>query len=304
MEMAHNQALPRLVEYPAFFPAGDETLFGIFSTAAEVDPSPAVVMLGGGGTTPTVSGRNRFYVDLCRRLASHGFGAFRFDYHGLGDSTGSGEFRLDRPYLDDLAGVIRWLSLRGVSRYILVGSCFGARTALAGAPSIDGLEGLVLLAPPVRDFGLSEQRTEGWKTSDFVMAALHPERLLGRDEKVTLRRYVRFLGSGLRVTSRRLRESIPGRPNEPSWVSRRFLEPLAWVARTELPTLLVYGAEDEELRDFETARQGRVGRILTRPNFEVRTLPGQVHGFTRVDSQGPTADVIIDWIASTASAGR
>jgi dienelactone hydrolase len=288
-------------EQPTFFRAGRETLFGLFSTPPRDELSTTVIVLGGGGTTPTAIGRNRFFVTLCRRLALLGYHAFRFDYHGLGESTGTAEFRLDRPFLKDLEGAVSLVEGRGLLSYVLVGSCFGARTALSGGPGLAGLRGVVLLAPPLRDFALSEPRTAGWRPRDYAAVALHPRRLLGEKEKVTLRRYLRFAGSGTRVLLRRLRDRLPGQRGELSWVSGRFLDPLSSLAEQGVPVLLLYGTEDDEYRDFELAQAGRLGEIMARwPTVEVRSLVGQVHGFTQLDSQGPTSDLIVDWITRIA----
>lgn len=291
-------------EYPAFFPAGKETLSGVFSAPSIDGGLPAVIVLGGGGTTPTATGRNRFFVTLCRRITGLGYPALRFDYHGLGDSTGKAEFRLDRPFLEDLAGAVSWVDARGSSRYVLVGMCFGARTALSG-PALAGLGGLALLAPPVRDYALSEPKTSGWRLRDYVMAALHPRRLLGAGERLTVRRYFRFSASGARMVLRRVRARLPGRRDGISWVSRRFLGPLLSLAEQGVPVLLLYGTEDDEYRDFESARMAGLGEILARcPTIEVRTLEGQVHGFTRVESQGLTMDVVVEWIERVAPPER
>jgi hypothetical protein len=68
-----------------------------------------------------------------------------------------------------------------------------------------------------------------------------------------------------------------------------------------VPLLLLYGTKDEEYADFDRARRGRLGEILERsPSIAVITLEGQVHGFTRVDSQEPTMDAIVDWITRVA----
>jgi pimeloyl-ACP methyl ester carboxylesterase len=287
-------AVTSVLEEPLFFRAGRETLFGVFSRPPKESASPAVVVLGGGGTTPTSTGRNRFYVALCRRLAALGYHTLRFDYHGLGDSTGSAEFRLDRPFIDDLRGALAAVAERGVRRFVLVGSCFGARTALAAAPHLDGLCGLVLLAPPVRDYGLSEPRTAGWRLPDYAIAIVRPRRLLGTGEKITFRRYARFIRSGVRLVLRRLRDRLPG-TRETSWVARRFIEPLASMARSGVPVLLLYGTEDDEYLDFRAACDGPLARIVDASgDVRVKTLDGQVHGFTRVDSQGPTIETVVD----------
>lgn len=284
-------------ERPIFFPAAREMLFGVLSMPGGGDGRPGVVMLGGGGTTPTATGRNRFYVSLCRRLASVGYPTLRFDYHGLGDSTGRAEFRLDRPFVDDLHGAVATFRRSGVENYVLVGMCFGARTALAGAPGLRKLAGLVLLAPPVRDYALSEPKTAGWGAREYVNAALHPGALLGPDKKLTVRRYARFVRSGARIVLRRARDRLRGREGGLSWVSARFLGPLRTVAERGVPVLLLYGTDDEEYEDFRTALEGGLRDILDGfSSVEVATLEGEVHGFTRLASQGPTMDLVTGWI--------
>jgi pimeloyl-ACP methyl ester carboxylesterase len=294
-------ALDLCDEGPFFFPAGGEKLFGVVTRPEGDEHSgPAVIVLGGGGTTPTATGRNRFYVTLCRRLARLGHVALRFDYHGLGDSTGSSEFRLDRPFIDDVEGAVSSLADSGVDRYVLVGMCFGARTALSAAPGLPDVAGLVLLAPPVRDFALSEPKTAGWRIRDYAIAAFRPSSLLGTGERLTLRRYLRFAASGIRIVVRRAKDLVPGGGAGPSWVSRRFLGPLTTVTERGIPVLLLYGTDDEEYRDFRSALDAGLGTILEgMPTVEVATLDGQVHGFTRVASQEPTMDAVIDWITRT-----
>jgi len=294
-----------IAEHPQFFPAGDESLFGVISTPVGGSASPAVIVLGGGGTTPTATGRNRFYVEFSRRMSSLGYPAFRFDYHGVGDSTGSSEFRLDRPFVEDLEGATDRMREQGFSEYLLVGMCFGARTALSAASQLAGLRGLVLLAPPLRDYALSERKTSGWRLRDYVRAAFDPRQLLGPTEKLTVRRYVRFVVAGSRVVTRRLRARLHGRGQELSWVSDRFLSPLLTLANRSVPMLLLYGTEDEEYQDFQSAQAAGFGEVLARcPTIEPRALDGQVHGFTRVESQVRTMDVVIEWIRRVAPPDR
>jgi pimeloyl-ACP methyl ester carboxylesterase len=287
-------------ERPIFFDAGSETLCGVFSMPRNQESSAAVILLGGGGTTPTTTERNRFFVTLARELSASGYATLRFDYHGIGDSTGGAAFRLDRPFLSDLGGAVAWLADEGVDRYVIVGSCFGARTALSAGPDLPGLSGLLLLAPPLRDFALSESKTEGWGVMDYVKAGLRPRRLLGRDEPLTPRRYARFAASGGRLLIRQARERVPGGSGELSWVSRRFLVPLGRLAERGVPILIVFGSKDAEYRDFERARaQGFEPMLQSWPTVSVETLEGQVHAFTRVASQAPTRQLIMRWIDRT-----
>src|SRR6185369_8424395 len=121
---------------------------------------------------------NDISVRLCRAVSAFGFHAFRFDYHGAGESGGhSDRFHLAEPFTLDLEGAIRCLRNRGVTRFVLVGSCFGARTVLAAAPSVVGLLSVILLCPPVRDIAMGERMAAELTTRDYVRRAVKPRTL-------------------------------------------------------------------------------------------------------------------------------
>jgi pimeloyl-ACP methyl ester carboxylesterase len=288
------------VEVPLYFPAGGNMLFGVL-TEPKAGGDSAVIVLGGGMTPSTSTGRNRIFVTLARHVASLGYQAFRFDYHGVGESTGESTIRLDRPFVDDLGGAVKTLADRGIERYALIGSCFGARTALAAGGTLPAIRGAVLLAPPLRDFALSERRTEAWTLRDYLGAIVHPRRLVGGDERVTLHRYVRFIRSGALVAFRRMRALITRKSEEHPWVSRHFLEGVTSLIDRRIPMLFVYGTLDESYPDFEEARKGRLGRILDEAgaSVEIAVLPGQVHGFTQTETQSEIIRIVGSWIHRT-----
>ena len=75
-------------------------------------------------------------------------------------------FRLDRPHVDDLGAVVAWVREAGL-RPVLVGNCFGARTAVAwaadavtaaGSDAAEAVAGVALLVPPVYDFEVVRRR--------------------------------------------------------------------------------------------------------------------------------------------------
>jgi pimeloyl-ACP methyl ester carboxylesterase len=289
-----------LDETPAFIPAGNETIFGVL-TAPAGHRDIGVVILGGGLTPSTSIGRNRIFVTMGRQLADAGFPAFRFDYHGLGESTGAVEdVRLDKPHVEDLRGAIAWMGGLDLQRFIVVGSCFGARTALALAAEIDGLAGVVLLGTPLRDYGISERKTAGWGIREYLVALVRPQMVLGGTERVSARRYLRFLKAGATILIRRVRERL-GAAEQFSWVSRQFIEPLESLARKGVPVTFVYGTEDDAFKDFQEARPGRLGEVLERSaSMRVVTLPGRVHGFTEIEGQGAIAEVTTDCVRRLA----
>lgn len=286
-------------ELLTFFPADGEELFGVLTSPTSSAERSCVVVLGGGQTASTSTGRNRIFVTLGRQLAALGYHAFRFDYHGIGESTGTSVFRLDRPFVQDLDGAIDCLRRRGIDHFVLAGSCFGARTAMAAGHRIDGVEAIVLLAPPLRDFALSERRTQEWKVRDYLLSVVRPERLVGGSGRVPFRRYLRFLRSGARVSARRLRARLFGTAGRLSWVSPHFLRGVSSLIDRGVPILFVYGTEDDSYPDFEEARVGRLGDLLDRAGSSVRidVIPGQVHGFTQTQAQGAIVELVADWIA-------
>lgn len=292
-----------------YFPAGEETLFGIF-TRPTVDPlGIAVIVLpgGGGGTT----NRNGISVRLCRRLAAEGYHSLRFDYHGIGESTGIVEqFRVDEPFTEDLEGAVRWVEAQGIDKIVLFGNCFGARTALSYAPEVAGLVGVAMGSPGPRDFAMGERTSTRlaieWSFRDYVVKALNPKtarELLDPKVRAKARRAVKTKWAALvnKVKGRLGMKVTQDARLVP--ISPLFLEPLEALVEREVPILFIYGEEDDFYQEFLRAKAGKLGKILARGNgsVDVRTLPGEVHGFARTRAQGPVIDVVSEWLADRRS---
>jgi pimeloyl-ACP methyl ester carboxylesterase len=289
-------------ETPAFIPAGADTLFGILTTPTVEPVGTTVVAMPALVQTPGF-GRETTY--LCRRAAAAGYHAVRFDYHGMGDSTGVvHRMHLDDLFIEDLEGMLGWLRARGLERYALVGNCFGSRTALALAPRMEGLAMLALAAPPIQDIQLGERREiaaatrmTGWQ---FARKAVNP-RVLGRMfNRRRRRRYAVMARTKLGAASGRVR---PG--GEDRWVSQPFLRDLMAVVQRGIPTLLLYGDQDDFYQDFQRARTGRLGRLLENAGdlIEVRTLPGLLHEYRDTERQHAMQDLITEWIVSRDGGG-
>jgi len=110
-----------LDEEPAYFPAGDETLFGLLTRPPAGPLDSALLMVP---SAERLGYRNRVGVMLAHRLAARGHQALRFNYRGCGESTGmAGRFRLDDLFTEDAVGAAAWLRERGVDTVRLVGDC-------------------------------------------------------------------------------------------------------------------------------------------------------------------------------------
>jgi len=285
-------------ERPVFLPSGDEELFGVL-TIPPTDPlGVAVIVLSGAGSDGATH-RTGLWVRLCRELAGFGFHALRFDWHGIGDSTGpTDRFRLDRPFVDDLIAAHEWLgTTQGIDRIVVVGSCFGARTALAAAPSMGGLEALLLFAVPIRDAQFSESALEGlverWSLRRGLHLARHPRMLAGLLDARRRRMIRRYMGRALR---KRLRSAGGNDAEDLSWVSPNLLDDLESVVNAGIPTTLAYGAGDKYYRDLKKAMHGRLGRAIDRGAIEVKTIsPHAIHSWDRVEVQESAEDALREW---------
>lgn len=119
-------------EYPVFVPAGGERLAGVICAPAGELEDLGVVLFTGGNYTR--AHRNRMWVRAARQLAERGVPSIRFDYHGVGDSTGRLVVDLETPLEDDANGVADLLRrATGVTRLAFVATCFGGRTAMAAS---------------------------------------------------------------------------------------------------------------------------------------------------------------------------
>lgn len=287
-------------EIPVFIPAGDETLFGILTRPDVSATDAAVVLAHGGSPSMTSFQRNRIAVRLARRLAARGCHVLRFDYHGVGESTGWIErFRLDDPCSPDLQAAARWLRDQGFARLVVVGSCFGGRTALAAARGIEGLEAIALIAITVCD-DLDAQRADRHSIWAYVRRGLRPTTLRDLLDRQRRRIYMRAARHKVRaLLGRFYRAARYRQPVDTLMVSPAVIQQLTGAVDRGLALLFIYGEDDTFYRDFQSAQRGRLGRILARagPRVEIRAdLPGMLHGYRTLAVQDAFLDAMESWV--------
>jgi alpha/beta superfamily hydrolase len=284
-------------ETPGFFSTADEELFGILTSPVGEARGSCAVLLSGGSWLASC-GRNRMWVHLARSLARDGFHALRLDYHGVGESTGNtSTFRLDAPFVDDTVAACGWARDQGVRGTILLGSCFGARTALATATVLDDVDGVAAFPVPVRDFAMGD-RIASLPTSMLARKALRPHVLLGLFRAEHRRAYLRVLSRKWRRWQRRHDEGRPA-SGRFEWVSPILLEQLRSLVEREIPVLLVFGADDDFFQDFQRGCQGPLGDLMNAAGdlIAVRVVPGKTHGLGSTAVQEAVVDELEQWLA-------
>lgn len=134
-------------ELPFFFSCGGESLLGI--VARPSPPARVGVLVIVGGPQYRV-GSHRQFLLLSRVLAAHGVPCMRFDYRGMGDSTGPAQ-SFEQALPDVGAAIGAFMErLPGLERVVLWGLCDAASIACLYAPMDSRVAGLVLVNPWVR----------------------------------------------------------------------------------------------------------------------------------------------------------
>jgi len=293
-----------VTESARFMTSGRQELFAVV-TRPSVEPRKVGVIILSGGRYGQTAGRNRVSRRLALGLAQQGFQVLRFDYGGIGDSTGVlGKFVLHKPFVDDLVAAVAELERFGVQEVALMGDCFGARTALAAAPVIESLSALLLVSMPWRDISHSDRKTHiassQLSVADYVRRGLDVKVMRNLTDAPTRRAYRMLATARLGMLGRSLADRVQGIEVEP-WVSRRVVRQLEEVRRRGVPTLLLYGtgpAEEYSL-DFEKIRtSAAMSAVLGRPGdpIEVRILDQPVAGYRNLVSQDEVIAVATTWL--------
>lgn len=293
-------------EQPVYFPADVNTLFGVFTRPTRASNGMGVILMEGGSPSMVSFQRNRLAVRMARQLAALGYHVLRFDYHGVGDSSGRVEvFRLDRPFEGDLAAAARWMRQQGFARLVVIGSCFGARSALAAAADLEGLESLAMIAMSIAD-DIGLVRVDEFSVGHYVKRGLRPDKLKGLLDPSMRRVYGRVIRRKLKAVAARLRQRLTSRqPLDPTVISPRVFGHVRRAAELGVHLLFVYGEQDAFYRDFQRARQGPFGRLLERYADRITVsceTAAEVHGFTSVSVQEHAVEQVVQWVARRGAA--
>lgn len=139
----------KYIEEATRFACANDMLVGILAKPEAPADTGVIVIVGGPQYRV---GSHRQFVLLSRALATAGYAVLRFDYRGIGDSTG--ELHTFENINLDVSAAIDALQtlIPGIRKVVLWGLCDGASAALLYCPAIqdDRVRGLCLLNPWVR----------------------------------------------------------------------------------------------------------------------------------------------------------
>jgi hypothetical protein len=186
-----------MTEHALFVPFGSEHLAAVVSSP-DVQARGLVLLLQGAGGV-TRSHRNRLWTRVAHRLADEGIAAVRFDYPGIGDSSGVYPSRFDEPPLAEARAVLELsLDALGLSSFAVVGNCVGVPMAFSLAQGDARCRGVGAILPVSLGPIMRRERPSN-------AASAVPLRLV----RTTLRRLGILWGAGPLLTTRAVARTIP-----------------------------------------------------------------------------------------------
>lgn len=298
------------------FPSGSETLSGILhlpmSTAR---PEFGFVFVHSGSR-----GRrgNAFqYTLYARHLCDLGYPCFRFDPTGVGDSTGTidtvkvhdfyGSIQTGR-FVQDTVDAVKVFRRRvDPRRLILFGICGGAITSLLAAPTIRGIDGLVLLSIPVFIDSSLQNRTarvpKVFARQYLIMNYARKltslkawTRLLGGKSEV--RTIVGYLKASLLGTDQRTDHASKEESESGVIFNHEFLECFDAMIKRRAKVIFLFGDDDTFRWEFEREFHRKYWSL--NPNYarqsQIHYLSGCNHMFSLREWQYQALDHVSSWM--------
>lgn len=288
MSEAHSQEIPLVFEC-----AGDSLVGVLHRPDSSLDIGLVSIIAGGPQYR---AGVGRGMVVMARTLAAHGVPVLRFDYRGMGDS--SGEFRGFEDIADDIAAAVKTLILEvpEVRKVVLWGGCDAASGAMIHAWKIPDVLSLALGNP--------------WVTTHEIHKAVMKKHYLNRLREWSFwRKLLRFeynlfeyVVAGFRKLLDRLlsalrewRRSDSQSGDEPGSFVERML---AGLGQFEGPVLFLISGQSVASREFDELVNGdsRWKAMLIRSGTRRIDFPEADQTFSDENSRQCLTRAIHDWI--------
>jgi uncharacterized protein len=275
-------------EIAATFDCEGERLVGVVSVPERAASLGIVVVVGGPQYRV---GSHRQFVSLARRLAVAGYAVLRFDYRGMGDSTGSmRSFEDVTPDIDAAIGALR-AACPAVARIALWGLCDGASAMLLRCADTRDAQvaGIALLNPWVR----SESTLAKTQLKHYYGRRLFSKGLWSKlaHGGVDVAGALRSLASNARAMRMERQRSAASSPS----FQDRMLEGLRAFPG---PVLVLLSGKDLTAREFtECTRDNAQWRdLLGRRGVEERAFADADHTFSSARSREAMESATLAWL--------
>lgn len=294
-------------ECPMTFQCRGEQLVGVLHKAAlatgeqsasQQTGSAKGVLLVVGGPQYRV-GSHRQFVLLARHLAKEGIPVFRFDYRGMGDS--SGQLLGFENIQDDIAAAMDCFQqqLPELDKFVIWGLC-DAATAASFYASVDSrVKGLVLLNP----WAYSEQGE-----AKAFLKHYYLQRLFSKSFWLKVLRGEFRPKESLGSLSENLGKAQAGGAEESEKEqvnSQGSNEPLgdriqAGLKKFTDRALIVLSGRDLTAAQFRDVvnDSSRFKRLLKQSRFSVREMPGSDHTFSSAEDRAKVEKETLEWLRS------
>ncbi len=282
-----------LDEQALTFPCEGEWLTAILSPAAGAPRRGVLIVVGGPQYR---AGSHRQFALLARALAAQGIPAMRFDYRGMGDSSGSARDFADVD-VDLRAAVDRFMAaVPGLQEVVLWGLCDAASAALFYARTDRRVAGLVLLNPWARTAdGLARATLKHYYVERLLQPALWKKIASGRFE---FGKAVRSF-TGLLRASKQTEQQAPAAAAVPAAPGLHERMLAGWQG-FDGPVLLIISGADLTAQEFlDMVKASRPWqKLLAAPRVQRQTLAAADHTFSRREWRDQVAGWTAAWVRS------
>jgi uncharacterized protein len=278
--LASGDAKLSVPEFPVFVPLGDDRLAAAL-TVPQGEPRGLILLMTGLGAHR--SHRFGIWTRTARLLAERGIASIRFDYRGVGESTGElGTWRMSDVPTDQALAVLRFgMSATGADRVAAAGNCGGAWTALLVGARTPECVGVAFIRAP-------------------ILAPAERGRLAHKASRSRLGTLVRSHKT-LRKLARTALGRAPKRALDLGLAHARVLE------RGRI--LFLFGEGDYEASESVQSDLRALDERLSpaqRAGYELRVIPGRsLAGFDSIETQDLVVDAMVEWATALfARSGR
>ncbi|MBL4584190.1 MAG: hydrolase 1, exosortase A system-associated [Pseudomonadales bacterium] len=278
------------MEKPVKIPLENDLLCGILHTADGARDTGVLILPGGPQTRV---GSHRQFVLLARSLAKKGVPVLRFDYRGMGDSTGV--MRNFEEVDDDIDAAIKLFfdETPNIKNVVILGLCDAASAALMYAPGAKNVSGMILLNPWIRSAaGEAKARLKYYYFQRLLNIHFWRKVIGGRFEAGTSMSY--FFGAIKEIIGSNARDSEPLTSGAETFPKRMY----DGLAGFDNPVLVIMSGSDltgREFRDY-VASSKMWSKLFEREGLTQRNLEQADHTFSKREWRDQVEEWVSEWL--------